>query len=302
MKPKSPTYRFDVSILTLFFAVTLMFGGTLAHGQGRKGGVAPPSQGIQTRPNPAAMPAPLSSFDEAEMVLGNDRNPVPSKNPKEDNCFLPPLNGLHMDSVGVGDLQVPEKTQREYADGCAALRNRKMAAAEGHLRKAVNQYAKYSAAWVLLGQVLVVQQKTEEARHACSQPLTASSNYLPAYLCLTDISVRLKNWDEVLQLSTRALEVDSTTDAAAYGYNAMANLNLHRLPEAEKSALKALEIDRNRTEPRTHYLLAQIYEAKGDRAKEVAQLREYLNYSTDPKDTAMVRNYLAELEEKSHKQ
>jgi tetratricopeptide (TPR) repeat protein len=277
-----------------------MLGGTLAHGQGKRGGGMPPP--AQTLPNPAAPPpAPPSSFDQAEMVLGNKRNPVSSKNPKEDNCFLPPLNGLPTGTVEVGDLQIPDKTQWEYEDGCAALRNRKMAAAEKHLRKVVNQYAKYSAAWVLLGQVLVAQQKTEEARGACSQPLTAKPNYLPAYLCLTDISSRLKNWDEVLKLSARALEIDPTADAAAYAYSAMANLNLHHLPEAEKSALKALEIDRDNTEPRVHYLLAQIYEAKRDRANEVAQLREYLKYSTDPKDTAMVKNYLAELDEKSRK-
>jgi predicted Zn-dependent protease len=300
MKPKSPAYRFNVSTLISFCAVALMFSGTLAHGQGRKGMGAPPP--IQAFPNPAAMPPPPpSSFDEANMVLGNNRNPVPTKNLKEDDCFLPPLNGLHAGTVGVGDLQVPEKTQREYEDGCAALRKRKMAAAEEHLRKAVNQYAKYSAAWVLLGQVLLAQQKTEEARDACAKPLTSGSNYLRAYLCLTDISSRLKNWDEVLKLSTRALEIDPTSDAAAYAYNATANLNLHRLPEAETSALKALEIDRNSTEPRLHYLLAQIYEAKRDRANEVAQLREYLKYSTDPKDTAMVKNYLAELEKESRK-
>ncbi len=191
MKREPPTGRCDPSTLTLFCAVTLlMFCGTLALGQGRKGGGAPPPSPtpVQTVPNPAAMPPdPPSSLDEASMVLGNNRNPVPSKNPKEDNCFLPPLNGLHTGTVGVGDLQVPEKTQREYEDGCAALRNRKMAAAESHLRKAVNQYAKYSAAWVLLGQVLVAQQKTEEAHDACAKPLTSGTNYLPAYLCLTDI-------------------------------------------------------------------------------------------------------------------
>lgn len=233
------------------------------------------------------------------MVLGTNRSHVVSKNPKEDDCFLPPLHGLRTGTVGVEDLQVPEKTKKEYAEGCASLRNRKMAAAENHLRKAVNQYAKYSAAWVLLGQVLLAQQKTEDARLACSRPLAANSNYLPAYLCLTDISSRLNNWDEVLKLSTRALAIDPTTDAAAYAYNATAALNLNHLPEAEKSALRALEIDSNHVEPRVHYLLAQIYEAKRDRANEVAQLREYLKYSTDPKDTATVRTYLAELDRKS---
>jgi hypothetical protein len=38
----------------------------------------------------------------------------------------------------------------------------------------------------------------------------------------------------VLQLSTRALEIDPTNDAVAYDYNAGVNFHLHRLPEAKK--------------------------------------------------------------------
>ena len=51
-----------------------------------------------------------------------------------------------------------------------------------------------------------------------------------------------------------------------YAYNAAANLNLHNLPQAEKSALRAADLDQNNADPRIHFLLAQIYEAKGDRA------------------------------------
>jgi hypothetical protein len=92
------------------------------------------------------------------------------------------------------------------------------------------------------------------------------------------------------------LEIDPTTDAVAYGYNAAANFNLHKLAEAEKSALRAAEIDKSNTDPRVHFLLAQIYEGKGDRASEAAQLREYLKYASDPSDVAMVKTYLSELD------
>jgi Tfp pilus assembly protein PilF len=68
------------------------------------------------------------------------------------------------------------------------------------------------------------------------------------------------------------------------------------LAEAEKSALKALEIDKNNTEPRAHFVLAQIYEAKGDRENEAAQLQEYLKFASDPQDVAMVKQYLSQLE------
>jgi len=264
-----------------------MLGAMLAHGQTREFPSPPPSP---FRSSPSAL-------DHPDLIFGD---PVSSKNAKEDNCFLPPLNTLRTGMVRVADLQVPAKTQKEYEAGCAAVRNKQLAEAENHLRKAVNQYAKYSASWVLLGQVLEAQQKTEAARDACSQPLAASADYLPAYLCLTDISARLKNWDEVLKLSARALAIDPSTDAAAYAYNATANLNLHHLSDAEKSALKAAEIDKSNSDPRVHYLLAQIYAAQGDRLSEAAQLREYLKYATDPDDVAVVKSYLAKLDGKSH--
>jgi Tfp pilus assembly protein PilF len=68
------------------------------------------------------------------------------------------------------------------------------------------------------------------------------------------------------------------------------------LADAEKSALRALEIDKNNGEPRVHFVLAQIYEAKGDSENEVAQLREYLKFATNPEDIAMVKQYLSQLE------
>ena len=61
--------------------------------------------------------------------------------------------------------------------------------------------------------------------------------------------------------------------------------------------MRALDIDKNNTEPRIHFVLAQIYAAKGDRANEAAQLREYLKFAGSPDDAAMVKQYLSELEE-----
>jgi len=215
---------------------------------------------------------------------------------ERDNCFLAPLNELLLPTVDVANLDAPSEAKREDMDGCAALRKHKMIQAEGHLRSAVKQWPQYLSAWVVLGQVLEVQQKMEEAYGACSQPLTTDSNYLPAYLCLADISARSESWSKVLQLSTRALEIDATDDAVAYHYNAAANFYLHRLPEAEKGALRAVEIDKGNADPRVHVLLAQIYQAKGDRENEAAQLREYLKHAS-PSDVAMVKRVKRDLSE-----
>jgi tetratricopeptide (TPR) repeat protein len=301
MKPKLPAYRSGSSALTplcvIAFLFTVMFVGRQAHSQ--RVGMAPTQPQLAAPPGTSGLP---SNMDAAQLVLGN-KNLASSKdlNRKEDNCFLPPLNELHIATVGVTDLQVPSKVQQEFEDGCAAVKSRKMADAENHLRKVVKQYEKYAAAWVLLGQVLEVQQKSDEARDSCSRPLTTVSNYLPAYLCLTDIAARLKNWDETLKLSIRALEIDPTSSASAYAYNATANLKLHHLAEAEKSALRASEIDSKHSEPRLLYLLAQIYAAKGDLPNTAAQLRQYLKFATDPDDAIVVKGYLAKLEGPSGK-
>jgi predicted Zn-dependent protease len=246
-------------------------------------------------PQPTPAPASATSIDMRKLIVDSEQDQA-AKKTSADNCFLPPLNGLRTTTVGVADLQIPEQAKKEYEGACSALGKKNMAEAEKHLRKAVKQYQKYSAAWVMLGQTLEAQQKMAEARTACSQPIAADSNYLPAYLCQADISGRLQSWDDMLKLSTRALEIDSTTDAVAYAYNAAANFNLHNLPKAEESALKAEAIDKSNSDPRIHFLLAQIYEGKGDRTKEAAQLREYLKYASDPDDIAMVTSYLSELD------
>ena len=277
--------------LKLMFAVILLLFTLPAPAQ--KGAAPRPPTPGPVAPTPPPSP---TTFDQNKLIIDSNSRVETPRIAQEQNCFLPPLDGVRGPTVELSNLQIPAKAKREYEDGCAALRNKQAAKAENHLRKAVKQYPQYSAAWVLLGQTLEAQQKTDEAREACSQPVTSNSNYRPAYFCLADIAGRSQHWDEVLQFSNRALELDPSSDAVGYAYNAAANLNLHHLPQAEKSALRAADIDKNNADPRIHFLLAQIYEAKGDRAGEAAQLREYLKYASDPADVAMVKSYLVELD------
>lgn len=295
MKCPSP----HLCLVRFIWALGLILGVLPALAQNGSGSM---SQSPLPRPSPsprqpAALRSPSSPWDEHDMVYGN-RKPDSSKIGNAYSCFLPPLEGSAPVTVRVSDLKIPPRAKREYGEGCLAAKKGKMTDAEHHFRKAVNQSPKYLAAWVVLGQVLEAQQKNRAANEACSQPLNAESNYLPSWLCLADISAHTQDWNKVLSLSNRALAIDSTTVAVAYDYNAAAYLHLHNLPEAEKSALRAVEIDRNNIDPRVHFLLAQIYEAKGDRNREAAQLREYLKYARDPNDIAMVKSYLSQIEKR----
>lgn len=293
MSPRAPNlYDCDqvvllVRNLTIAFASTI-FIASLLSGQGR----TPPP------PNPPPPPRPPQqvSFDEQHIKLESTAPRTVIKT-ERDNCFLAPLTGIQLPTVGVTNLQISSKAKKDYSSGCNAFRDGKFDSAEENFRKAVNDEPKYVTAWVTLGQLLAARLKLDDAKAACSTAQSADSLFVPAHLCLADIAARSGQWDDALKLSSRALEIDPSNNPAAYDYNAAAQLNLHHVQDAEKSALKAIEIDRNHSDPRVHFLLAQIYEAEGDHDKEAVQLREYLKYASGA-DAAMVKQYLSKLEKK----
>ena len=227
------------------------------------------------------------------------KGPLPPEQKVEDGCFLPPLTIVHSALTNTSDLAAAPKGKKEYRSACNAVHSQKWPEAEQHLRKAVEQNPRYAAAWVTLGQVMQARQQGDEARAACAQAAVADPNYLPAQLCLADVVAQKQEWEQVLEFSRRAMELNPASDPHAYFYAASAYLKLNRLAEAEKSALKAVEIDKENLEARAHFLLAQIYEVKGDSAQELAQLRQYLKVVSDPQDAAMLKKYMAELEAKA---
>lgn len=156
-----------------------------------------------------------------------------------------------------------------------------MPEAEKHLRKATEIYPNYAAGWVMLGQILETRQQSAGAREACSRASGSDSNYLPAYLCSAEIAGRELRWHEVLNLTSRALDLDPSNDAYAYFFSAIAYFNLNQLPEAEERALKAEEIDKEHDQPLLQLLLAQIYEAKRDSTAAAVHFRECRKLAQD---------------------
>ena len=245
---------------------------------------------------------PGRDIDRIRVRDSQNRDPSSSKaTVNEETCLLPPLNLINNPTIPAEQLQLAAEARKDYHEACAALKGKKSADAEKHLRKAVKHHPKYSAAWVTLGQVLAAQERNVEARSACLRSSIVDPTYVPAYLCLADIAAHAGAWNEVLTLSGRALELDPSNNAVSYEYQAAANLKIHNLAAAEKSGLRAIEIDKGNREPRVHFILAQIYEAKGDSENETIQLRNYLKYATSPDDVAMVQQLLSKLEEHHRK-
>ena len=238
---------------------------------------------------------PNDRFEEQQVIMKNNHPQPRPENPAEIACFLPPLAGVHTPTVKVGALATQAKASPEYAKACRAIADKKFDLAEKQLRKAVQKFSEYSAMWVLLGQVQEKHDQLPTARESCLHASMVDPTFVPAYLCLADVAARSQDWNEVLKQSERALALDPATNAVSYMFNAGANFNLHHLSDAEKSGLRASQFAGDDIDPRQlHYLLAEIYEAKGDLVNEMGQLREFLKVA-DGKEAEIVKQYLAKL-------
>jgi tetratricopeptide (TPR) repeat protein len=220
----------------------------------------------------------------------------PGTDPMEESCSLWTAAGTQRAAVSAATLQIPGKAKGEYGKACRDLSHKKLAGAEGHLRKAVQQYPGYAAAWVLLGQVLGASNRMAEAGSACARASTIDSGYAPAYLCLADVAAQQKHWNEMLEMADRALTLSPVRDLYGYFYTAIAQFHLGRLPEAESNALQTIDADPFHRLPEAYLLLAQIYGTKHDVNGAVAQLRAYLKVAPNSPDAAAARRKLSELE------
>lgn len=223
--------------------------------------------------------------------------PLPKPQITEDEACLPwALSQIRGATVSLVRLEVPDKARSEFDKACGDFHKKKLADAEQHVRSAIDKYSNYVAAWVMLGEVLAAQQQGDKAHEACEHANTTDPTYLPPYICLAELDARSGKWDEILNVTKTALGLNPVGDLYAYFYRAMAFFNLNQLPEAEKSAIEAEGIDREHKEAPVHYLLAQIYEAKGDVGSAIAEVRQFLKLNQDKEKSEEAKQYLAKLQ------
>jgi tetratricopeptide (TPR) repeat protein len=282
----------------VFCSFTFVLAGSSIHAQRRGvlgGGVNSPNNGNANNGPIFGQPTLQPNAATIQPVIPN--LPPPKPQIVEDESCLPwSLSEIRGATVNVARLAVPDKARSEFDKACGDFKKKKFADAETHVRSAIEKYSNYVAAWVMLGQVLSAQQQAEKAHEACSQAEKADPSYLPPYLCLAELDVKSGQWDEILNVTKMAMGLNPVGDVYAYFYRAIALFNLNQLPEAEKTALQAEGIDTQHHDPSVHYLLAQIYEAKGDLASAVAEVKQFLKVNSDKDRTDGAKQYLAKLE------
>lgn len=205
-------------------------------------------------------------------------------------------SGVHSPTVSAKRLAVPGKAVTEYQKACGAFKGKKFSDAEEHLRRAIEFYPDYSAAWVVLGQVLESENENDQAKAACVKAENLDPGYVASYLCLSEFAANASDWTDVAKLSAQALAIDPIGNPYALYYAADAGLHFNQLTQAEMHAQSAVKLDEWHHLPELHLLLAQIYQAAGNVVGEAVQLREFLKVAASSKDAPKARSILAKLE------
>ena len=199
-------------------------------------------------------------------------------------------------SVSITTLNAPKEARKAYESGVAALSRKKFEAAQKDFERAVAAYPPYAQAWSDLGEALMQDLKPQEARAACEHALEADPKYLKPYVQLARLALSEGRIEDAGRITTRALALNPVEFPGLYYYDAVVDLRLKKLDDAEKSVRRAVDLDSNHEVPLAESLLGTLLAAKGDRTGAIEHYRKYLLISPDATDAGTVKRRIAELE------
>jgi tetratricopeptide (TPR) repeat protein len=198
--------------------------------------------------------------------------------------------------ISATSLNAPKDAKKAFEKGQDAIKRKKFDEATKNMQKAVEVYPKYAAAWFDLGRLQERENNIDEAKKSYRSAIASDTRYIQPWLALSEIAVREKNWEDVAETTGKALKLDPFSYARAYFYNSVANFNLKKYDDAEKSAREAVKLDSKHEFPKAEHLLGILLAERRDYTAAAQQMRNYLKFAPGAQDAATVRTQLAEIE------
>jgi tetratricopeptide repeat protein len=236
-----------------------------------------------------------NAFNLYDVTRPRTAEQIKAKN-EEPPCFHWPLSPVLSSTVSVNGMSVAEKARDDFLQACEAVRKNDLGEAQKRLEHAVKINPQFAAAWVLLGQSEREQKHADKAMESCSRARSADPNYLPAYLCLADVAAHQEAWNKVVEFTDQAAALHPVRAPGIFYYNSLANFYLQRLAPAESNGLRAIEESSGEQKAQMYFLLAKIYEQKGDRSAEAAQLRKFIELVPHSPEADAARKILRQID------
>ena len=190
----------------------------------------------------------------------------------------------------------PKDARKAYEKGLDDIKKRKWADAEKELSKSVGLYPKFAVAWYELGRAYQQQKKFDEANHAQLEAIKIDAKFINPYAELATMAAAQQRWDDLDQYTSQMLKLNPYVVPEIYFYSAVANFNLRKMDLAERRAREGAKTDTQHRVPRLNHLLGMILAQKQEYKEAAENMRIYLKYSPNAKDTDSVKQQVDEME------
>jgi tetratricopeptide (TPR) repeat protein len=149
-------------------------------------------------------------------------------------------------------------------------------AAEYDFHETLRFFVWASPAWLSLGQVQEREGDKPGAVYSYRQAIAIDDGFVLPYVYIAALEADRGDWQATLNDSAKAITLDAESFPGLWFANAWANLNMHQLDAAEKSARQGIALDTDHRFPELEYVLGLVLLDKVDRPGAVEHLKAYL--------------------------
>jgi tetratricopeptide (TPR) repeat protein len=217
-------------------------------------------------------------------------------NPDVGTIVLRRIANVEGVATSMTTLMAPKEARKSYDKAKELMKKNKLAEAQKELDKAVELHPKFAVAWFELGRVHLTANRNDEAKAAFTKAIESDAKYVNPYMPLAQMAAGVQKWDEAAEFSGKLIRLNPVDFPQAFLINGVANYNLKKYEEAEKSAQEAVKLDTNHRMPKAHHLLGALLAEKGELEPAASQLRDYLKFSPQAGDAENVRKFITDIE------
>ena len=190
-------------------------------------------------------------------------------------------------------LKAPKDAKKNFDKGTDQLRSNKLTDAAASFQKSVTTYPQYADAWLSLGRVQLQLGTKDAARESFQKAMDLDDKLVGPWQELGYMASDQSKWEDAARYLDKAVRLDPMSSPMAWYFSAMANYNLGRFEEAERSVRAELKLDKN---AHAEYLLGMVLIARKDLKGGADALRTYLASSPKPEEAATARKQLSQVE------
>jgi len=236
--------------------------------------------------------AVLPGFDSSRLTVAerNVRN-----DPNIGTITLNREEGSGGAAVSSTTAAAPKDAAKAFEKARSEWLDQKPDRAERDLHKAVQIYPPFTEAWYQLGRIQEAQN-SPDAQGSFAKAVAIDPKFVLPYGHLAVFAERGQKWQELVDVTSRELELNPAGSPQVWYYHALGNFRLNKVDVAQASAEKALAMDPAHTVPVTEQLLAVILVGKQDYAGALQHLRNCLTYFKPGPNLDLVKQQISQLE------